>query len=283
MWRIDVLCWDNYHKEEVWANLTVRYGDLSNIGNVTVWGEDEIPLSNHGRLSGNAFDDYGPPTSSSNWLPIIEYKQNITGKTTYQPMNCTAINRWDKMAGKNITYRNVTTMITGPGVTILVNTGHTPNGKCYYCHDDKLKFKYTKHWSNYSSQVFDNLDEPYTPGRCIDCHHEDDSIDIPHGNESGKDLLYQPSPQLCYTGRDGSLDCHSTSATQTRLRQETEFNQTTHHPLEDGKLACKSCHDNHGTDERYDLLKYYTDSTSGYNSANFALCFVCHLEEKIVD
>jgi parallel beta-helix repeat protein len=284
MWRIDVLCWDNYHLEPVWANLTVRYGDLSNIGNVKVWGEEEIPISKHGRLSGNDFDYYGPPNSSSKWLPIVEYKQNASGKTTYQPMNCTAINRWDKLQDKNITYRNVTTAITGPGVTILVDTGYTPNGKCYYCHLDKLKFKYTEHWLNYTERVFTNLDEPYTPGRCIDCHDENDSIDIPHGNTSGKDLLYNQSPQLCYTGRTGGLECHSTSATQTRLRQETEFSQTTHHPLGEGKLACKACHDNHGTDEPYDLLKkYYADSDQPtYDSDNFALCFVCHLEEKIV-
>jgi parallel beta-helix repeat protein len=283
MWRIDVLCWDNYHREDVWANLTVRYGDLSDIGNVKVWGEEEIPLSKHGRLSGNDFDYYGPPTSSSNWLPIVEYTQNVTGKTTYQPMNCTAINRWDKLQGKNIAYRNVTTAITGPGVTILVDTGYTPNGKCYYCHLDKLKFKYTEHWLNYTERVFTNLDEPYTPGRCIDCHDENDSIAIPHGNESGKDLLYQQSPQLCYTGRTDGLDCHSANATQTRLDQETEFSQTTHHPLGDGQLACKACHDNHGTEHDSDLLKYYKIGTSGgYNSADYALCLVCHLEEKIV-
>ncbi|RZB29225.1 MAG: hypothetical protein AEth_01367 [Candidatus Argoarchaeum ethanivorans] len=283
MWRIDVLCWDNYHIEFVWANLTVRYGEFSDIGNVTVWGENEIPLSNHGRLSSNDFDYYGPPASGDNWLPIIEYKENVTGKTTYQPMNCTAINRWDKIQGKNITYRNITTEITGPGVTILVDTGYTPNGKCYYCHLDKLKFKDTLHWTNYTSQVFNSLDEPYTPGQCIDCHNENDSIAIPHGNESGKDLLYNQSPQLCYTGKTGGLNCHGASATQERLVQETEFNQTTHHPLGDGKLSCKACHDNHGTEYDSDLLRYYRTNTEGnYNSANYALCFVCHLEEKLV-
>ena len=283
MWRIDVLCWDKYHLEPVWANLTVRYGDFSDVGDVIVWGESEIPLSNHGRLSGNDFDFYGPPDSSSNWLPVVEYKENVTGQITHQPMNCTAINRWDKIEGRNTTHRNITTTITGPGVTILVETGYTPNGKCYYCHRDKLVFKNTLHWTNYSSEVFDDLDEPYTPGRCIDCHDENDSSAIPHGNASGKDLLYQQSPQLCYTGKTGGLGCHSENATQPRLRQETEFNQTTHHPLGDGKIACKACHDNHGTDLRYDLLRTYTnETTGGYDSNYYALCLVCHLEEKLV-
>jgi parallel beta-helix repeat protein len=289
MWRIDVVCWDNYHRESMWSNLTVRYSDLSDANGLLCWdgeisaGADDDPDAQGGRLSGNLFSYWGPPTSGDNWLLIIEYKQNVSGKTTYQPMNCTAINQWDvlqEIYGRS--YRNVTTTITEPGVTILVDSGYTPNSKCYYCHADKYTFTNTKHWTRYEINITDMTD-PYTPGRCIDCHDENDSIAIPHGNESGKDLLYYQSPQLCYTGRTDSLDCHSTSAPQTRLRQETEFSQKTHHPLEDGKLACKACHDNHGTNERYDLLKYYTDSTTGgYNSSNYTLCLVCHLEEKIV-
>ena len=126
-----------------------------------------------------------------------------------------------------------------------------------------------------------SMDDPYTPGQCTDCHDKNDSKKIPHGNTSGKDLLYQPSPQLCYSGK-GNQTCHNNAAIPT-MNQKEEFNKTSHHQLEDGKLACKACHDNHGSKHRFDLLKYYTDSnTSPYNSANFALCFVCHLEEKIV-
>ncbi|KAB3541842.1 MAG: hypothetical protein C5617_009055, partial [ANME-2 cluster archaeon] len=288
MWRIDVVCWDNYHQESMWSNLTVRYSDLSDANGLLCWdgeilaGVYTTPDVQGGRLSGKPFSYWGPPTSSDNWLPIIEYKQNVSGKTTYQPMNCTAINQWDVLQEiYDRSYRNVTTTITEPGVTILVDAGYTPNSKCYYCHVDKYTFTNTKHWTKYEINVT-NMTDPYTPGRCIDCHDENDSIDIPHGTESGKDLLYYQSPQLCYTGRTGGLKCHSASATPP-LDQETEFSQKTHHPLEDGKLACKACHDNHGTDKRYDLLMYYTDSTTGgYNSSNYALCLVCHLEEKIV-
>ncbi|RZN15551.1 MAG: hypothetical protein EF812_02110 [Methanosarcinales archaeon] len=293
MWRIDVLCWDNYHKEAIMSNLTVQYSDLSDANGLLCW-EGEISAGaavegqQNGRLSGNPFDYWGPPTSGDNWLPIIEYKENVTGKTTYQSMNCTAISKWDVLYGKTRTYRNVTTTITEPGVTILIDTGYTPNGKCYYCHVDKYVFTNTSHWTEYEETVLEG--DEYTPGRCVDCHNENDSIDIPHGNESGKDLLYTQSPQLCYTGRTGGLNCHGANATQTRLVQETEFNRTTHHPLGDGKLSCKACHDNHGTEYRYDLLKYYTNGTNpdtgsleqGYDSSYYALCFVCHLEEKLV-
>jgi parallel beta-helix repeat protein len=287
MWRIDVLCWDNYHLEAMWSNLTVQYSDFSDADGSLCWegeisaGADADPDLQGGRLSGNPFGYWGPPTSSDNWLPIIEYKQNVSGKTTYQPLNCTAINQWDVLQKYDRSYRNITTTITEPGVTILVDTGYTPNSKCYYCHVDKLTFAKTKHWTKYEIDV-KNLTDPYTPGRCIDCHDENDSIDIPHGTESGKDLLYYQSPQLCYTGRTGGLDCHSANATPP-LDQENEFNRNSSHPLGDGELACKACHDNHGTDYDSDLLKYYkTENSSSYNSSDYALCLVCHLEEKLV-
>ncbi|PXF61242.1 MAG: hypothetical protein C4B59_04635 [Candidatus Methanogaster sp.] len=288
MWRIDVLCWDNYHREAMWSNLTVQYSDFSDANGSLCWkgeisakADDDSGLQS-GRLSGNPFDYWGPPRSGDNWLPIIEYKQNASGKTTYQPMNCTAINGWDVLQKiYDRTYQNVTTTIAEPGVTILVDSGYTPNSRCYYCHDDKLTFANTEHWTNYEVNVTDMTD-PYTPGRCIDCHDEADSLKVPHGNRSGKDLLYQQSPQLCYSGRTGGLDCHSTDAAQG-LDQEREFNQTTHHPLGDGNLSCKACHDNHGTEYPADLLKEYETTTSGeYNSSHYALCLVCHLEEKIV-
>jgi len=296
MWLIDVLCWDNFHQEPMWTNLTVRYRDIGDYNESLCW-EGETSNEN-GRLSNNAFGDYGPPTSSSNWLPVIEYKQNASTKTTYQPMNCTAVNKWDvlnKIYGKS--YKNITAAISGPGVTILVDAGHTPNGKCYYCHIDKLKyvdgtFKFlnTTHWIKYNASITnDSMDDPYTPGRCIDCHNETDSFKVPHGNASGKDLLYQPSPQLCYNGK-GNQTCHNSSAVRATLNQKEEFSNTTHHPLGDGKLACKACHDNHGSKHRFDLLKYYSNGTdpdtglpeTGYNSAYYALCLVCHLEEKLV-
>ena len=289
MWRMDVLCWDNYNQEAMWSNLSVRYSDFSVANGSMCWdgeistGADTDPGKQSGRLSGNLFSYRGPPNSSDKWLPIIEYKQNATGKNIYQPMNCTTINRWDRLQNRNDTfYRNITTAITQPGVTITVSSGYTPNGRCYYCHNDKLtNFLDTTHWTEYDKII--KTGDPYTPGRCIDCHHENDSLTIPHGNESGKDLLYQPSPQLCYNGI-GNQTCHNSSAIRPTLNQMEEFNKTTHHPLGDGKLACKACHDNHGTEHKSDLLKYYdiTDSTSPYNSANHALCFVCHLEEKIV-
>ncbi len=289
MWRIDVLCWDNYHKEPMWTNLTVRYRDISDYDESLCW-EGETPNAN-GRLSNNAFDDYGPPTASSNWLPVIEYKQNTSKKTNYQPMNCTAVNRWDVLNKiYDQSYKNITTVISGPGITILVEAGHTPNGKCYYCHVEKLmntdgtyKFPNTIHWTKYNERIMNaSMDDPYTPGRCIDCHDKNDSENIPHGNTSGKDLLYQPSPQLCYNGK-GNQTCHNSSAIRVELNQKEQFSNTTHHQLEDGKLACKACHDNHGSKHQFDLLRYYTNvNRSTYDSANFALCFVCHLEEKIV-
>ena len=281
MWRIDVFSWDNSHMEPIWGNLTVRYGDYSEVGGILIW-DGEVSNAN-GRLSDNPRDYWGPPNSTDNWLPVIEYRENATAKTNYQstPMNCTVINRWDVLQGVDSSYRNIITQITGPGVTVIVNAGYTPNGKCYYCHEDKLTFIDMIHWTRYSENLI-VMSDPYTPGRCIDCHDENDSVSLPHGTESGRDLLVQQSPGLCYTG-NGSQTCHNTNEVRATLNQEEEFNKTRHHQMGDGKLSCFACHDNHGSGYRYDLHKCYTDTLrpGSYNSYNFDLCFVCHLEEKI--
>jgi len=283
MWRIDVFSWDNSHIEPIWGNLTVRYGDYSEVGGILLWS-DEVSIAN-GRLSDNSRYFWGPPNSSSNWLPIVEYMENATGKLNYQstPMNCTVINRWDVLQGTDTSYGNMSYRVTRPGVTIIVNAGYTPNGKCYYCHEDKLTFIDMIHWTKYSENLID-MSDPYTPGRCIDCHDENDSVSLPHGTESGRDLLVQQSPGLCYTG-NGNQICHNSSMYRATLNQEQEFNKSRHHQMGDGKLSCFACHDNHGSGYRYDLHKYYTDNVrpgSGYNSYNFDLCFVCHLEEKLM-
>ena len=280
MWRIDVLSWDNKHVEPIWGNLTVRYGDYSDVGGILIWNGTVSNLN--GRLSNNPTEYWGPPTSTDNWLPVIEYKENATGRVDYQsaPMNCTVINQWDRLQGRDTSYRNITVRVREPGVTIIVNAGYTPNGRCYYCHEEKLTFTDMIHWTKYTENLTD-MSDPYTPGRCIDCHDENDSATIPHGTASGNDMLHQHSPGLCYSGTS-NLSCHSANATQSRLQQETQFNQTTHHPLGEGQLGCISCHDNHGTGLRYDLLRTYTNATQKtYDSYDYSLCFTCHLEEKL--
>ncbi|NOR47892.1 MAG: DUF2341 domain-containing protein, partial [Methanosarcinaceae archaeon] len=283
MWRIDVFSWDNSHMEPIWGNLTVRYGDYSEVGGILIW-DGEVSNAN-GRLSNNPRNYWGPPNSTDNWLPVIEYRENATAKTNYQstPMNCTVINRWDVLQGVDSSYRNITSRITGPGVTVIVNAGYTPNGKCYYCHEDKLTFIDMIHWTKYSEKLID-MSDPYTPGRCIDCHDKNDSESLPHGIESGRDILVQQSPGLCYTG-NGNQSCHNTNEVRATLNQKEEFNKTTHHQLGEGKLSCFACHDNHGTEYRHDLHKNYMGDSpykpESYNSYNFDLCFVCHLEEKI--
>jgi parallel beta-helix repeat protein len=41
MWRIDVLCWGNYHQEAMWSNLTVQYSDFIDANGSLCW-EGEI-------------------------------------------------------------------------------------------------------------------------------------------------------------------------------------------------------------------------------------------------
>ncbi len=272
MWRIDVLSWDNKHIEPIWGNLTVRYGDYSDIGGILLW-DGQVANAN-GRLSNNLLNYWGPPDSGDNWLVIIEYKQNATGKINYQstPMNATVINMWDKLQSINKSYRNITQTIQGPGITIIVEAGYTPNGKCYYCHMDKLNYTTMVHWTKYSTNLI-SMSNPSTPGRCIDCHDQNDSATVPHGTSSGNDMLVKQSPQLCYNG-NGNQTCHNSTTVRATLDQKAQFNQTTHHQLGDGKLSCFSCHDNHGTYNSYDLHRQFS-------SSNNNLCLVCHLEEKL--
>lgn len=280
MWRIDVLSWDKKHIEPIWGNLTVRYGDYSDVGGILLW-DGEVVNAN-GRLSHNSLDYWGPPDSGDNWLVVIEYRQNATGKINYQstPMNATVINRWDKLQNINKSYRNITQTIEGPGITIIVDAGYTPNGKCYYCHRNKLTYRTMVHWTDYSESLTD-MSNPYTPGRCIDCHDKNDSANVPHGTGSGKDMLVKQSPQLCYNG-NGNQTCHNSSTVRVTLNQKAQFNQTTHHELGEGKMSCFSCHDNHGTENRFDLHRPYSNSNYyTYNSNDYSLCFVCHLEEKL--
>lgn len=280
MWRIDVLSWDNKHIEPIWGNLTVRYGDYSDVGGILLW-DGQVANAN-GRLSDNSLNYRGPPDSGDNWLVIIEYKQNATGKINYQstPMNATVINMWDKLQSINKSYRNITQTIQGPGITIIVDAGYTPNGKCYYCHMNKLTYTTMAHWTDYSEGLTD-MSNPYTPGRCIDCHDKNDSANVPHGIGTGKDMLVKQSPQLCYNG-NGNQTCHNSTVVRATLDQKAQFNQTTHHQLGEGKMSCFSCHDNHGTNNRFDLHRPYSNSNyyTG-NSYDYGLCFVCHLEEKL--
>lgn len=272
MWRIDVLSWDNKHIEPIWGNLTLRYGDYSDVGGILIWS-GQVANAN-GRLSNNLLSYWGPPNSSSNWLDIIEYKQNATGKINYQstPMNATVINMWDKLQNINRSYRNITQTIQEPGVTIIVDAGYTPNGKCYYCHMEKLSYTTMVHWTDYSEGLVD-MSNPYTPGRCIDCHDQNDSANTPHGTSTGNDMLVKQSPQLCYNG-NGNQTCHNSTAVRVTLDQKSQFNQTTHHQLGEGKMTCFSCHDNHGTDNDYDLHRQFSSSINN-------LCYVCHLQEKL--
>lgn len=66
---------------------------------------------------------------------------------------------------------------------------------------------------------------------CTDCH-------TMHDEDAAKGYLKKPDPELCY-------DCHQ--------EQQAKNHFPSHHPIEEGKMNCSSCHNPHGdlnTEER---------------------------------
>jgi parallel beta-helix repeat protein len=180
---------------------------------------------------------------------IIQYTWNASLKnTSYQPINVTAS---EPTFGDGF---NKTT-INRTGITVIVILQkYSENGRCYYCHSDKIKFEQSEHAANAT----------YGPNYCIHCHDKTDSDAIPHTFTSGPDLLVSRSPQLCYDGSGDRRACHRPANDYQlnlsgfpvgglggRLDQKTEFNQTSHHPVDGVNMTCCSCHDNHGASAEY--------------------------------
>lgn len=82
---------------------------------------------------------------------------------------------------------------------------------------------------------------------CMNCH----SI---HGPQTAPGLLKKPQPALC-------LDCHP--------GQNGEFRQFSHHPVNEGRLTCSSCH------------PWYAEQPTDDPSRTAAdLCLRCHKEKR---
>ncbi len=104
---------------------------------------------------------------------------------------------------------------------------------------------------------------------CLDCHSDSKFADwqfSAHGAENvncstchtvhskAGQMLKTPTPDLCY-------GCH------TDVR--AEFYMPSHHPVTEGKLDCESCHNIHGTENKFAM---------GDDSRE--LCFTCHPDKE---
>jgi parallel beta-helix repeat protein len=178
---------------------------------------------------------------------IIQYTLNASGTKNespyYQPINVraneTVFFKGDGDTNETINHTDITVVVT------LMR--YSPNGYCYYCHMDKMKFEISDHVVN---------NKTCGPTNCTDCHNKTDSEAVPHTFTSGPDLLISRSPQLCYYGSGNKTTCHRSpeegGVNKTGFDQKNEFtNYTSHHPLDGVNMSCDSCHDNHGASAEY--------------------------------
>lgn len=89
---------------------------------------------------------------------------------------------------------------------------------------------------------------------CLDCHQF-------HTIKNPKDLKTMPERELCYS-------CHA--------QQRMEFNMYTHHPVNEGIMACTDCHAAHFTSS-LDAEKENSQIYS--NRSSIESCGVCHPQE----
>jgi DmsE family decaheme c-type cytochrome len=110
------------------------------------------------------------------------------------------------------------------------------NAACLSCHDKDAK---RTRWLGGAHQVGDVA--------CVSCH------EIHNAHDNVRDRKTQP--EVCYT-------CHQ--------EQRAESDKVSHHPIDEGKVACSDCHNPHGSGGPKMLKK---------NTVN-ATCFTCHAEKR---
>ncbi|MDP2846366.1 MAG: right-handed parallel beta-helix repeat-containing protein, partial [Candidatus Methanoperedens sp.] len=238
-WRVDVQVKVGYQNIRG-ANVSIYYNNFG-VNNVVLAWQNVTTTERDGSLDNTALPE------------IIQYTLNASGIRNetpyYQPINVTAS---ETLFGDGF---NKTTTINRTDITVVVMLEkYSENGRCYYCHRDKMKFEQAEH----------ALNTTHGPNYCTHCHNETDSKAVPHDNTSGPDLLISKSPQLCYDGSGDRRACHrpandyqlnlsniSVGGLGGQFDQKTEFNQTSRHPVDGVNMTCCSCHDNHGASAEY--------------------------------
>ena len=108
---------------------------------------------------------------------------------------------------------------------------------CLQCHQDGGRM----HWQNSQHKTGEV--------GCVSCH-------TLMKKESDKGLLSRADePSVCYS-------CHATVRGQ--------MNKTSHHPVKEGKMACSSCHNPHGSVGKSMLKEATVNET----------CFTCHQDKR---
>ena len=110
------------------------------------------------------------------------------------------------------------------------------NAACLACHD---KDSTRTRWDGGAHQVSDVA--------CVSCHE----MHTAHDNVRDR----RTQPEVCYT-------CHK--------EQRADSYKISHHPIDEGKVACTDCHNPHGSAGPKLMKK---------NTVN-ATCFTCHAEKR---
>jgi DmsE family decaheme c-type cytochrome len=118
-------------------------------------------------------------------------------------------------------------------------------GRCLGCHE-----------ANIETQAFDHSEHQLNGVACQNCHspHLTGADRSEEDRWLGERLLRTSQPELCF-------GCHTTVAGQ--------FSLPTHHPVEEGLVACTNCHNPHGS-RNQPMLR----------SANWETCVGCHIDKR---
>lgn len=101
---------------------------------------------------------------------------------------------------------------------------------------------------------------PAAEGQCLKCH------DV-HSSNNPR-MFQKPLQELCFS-------CH------TEMEQFMSSKEFKHGPVIDGD--CSACHNPHGSDNWRILRKYFpSEFYKPFVSSNYALCFECHPENKVL-
>jgi DmsE family decaheme c-type cytochrome len=97
---------------------------------------------------------------------------------------------------------------------------------------------------------------------CVDCHNPHPSTELPRfANIQHAGMVRQKRLPMAVNDPDSCYPCHQNIATQ--------FSLPSHHPLQQGKMKCASCHDTHG------------GATGNLNAPTVNLvCYKCHADKQ---
>ena len=131
---------------------------------------------------------------------------------------------------------------------------------CEGCHGNGAA-----HAEQADPELIFGFDEPGDQKACLTCHAGGHLLEWPVSAHAAQGVECLD----CHTvhGEDRPLDacqtCHGDVVTQTRM--------PSHHPIQEGKMSCASCHDAHAGTEMQ--LK------TGHQRVN-DLCYQCHLDKE---